>query len=151
MRRPVPAYAAAIDEGRPIADLNMTPLIDVLLVLIVMFILLVPTMTSEVPITLPGPSRAALPATTHRLTMARDGAVALDGVGGSEAALAARLGAVVRDEQATLVMRTDPAARYEGWVSAGAGGGEAGGGDAVGVRGGSGSQLVAVVPLLLSC
>ena len=35
MRRPTPAYALSIGEERPIADLNMTPLIDVLLVLIV--------------------------------------------------------------------------------------------------------------------
>ena len=113
MRRPVPAYAAVIDEGQPIADLNVTPLIDVLLVLIVMFIMVIPVMTNEVPITLPGPSRAALPAATHRLTVAREGAVALDRVGVNEVALAARLEAVVRDEQATLVIRTDPAARYE--------------------------------------
>lgn len=116
MRRPVPAYAAVAAEGRPIADLNMTPLIDVLLVLIVMFILLVPTVTNEIPITLPAPSPKALPLTTHRLEVTRAGAVALDGVGVSDAALAARLGAMARDEQATLVMRTDPAARYERFV-----------------------------------
>lgn len=115
MRRPVPAYAAAIEEGRPIADLNMTPLIDVLLVLIVMFILLVPPTVNEVPIALPGPGRP-LPLTTHRLTVARGGAVALDGVGVSDAGLAARLGPIGRDEQATLVLRTDPQARYERFV-----------------------------------
>ena len=115
MRRPVPAYANAIEEGRPIADLNMTPLIDVLLVLIVMFILVIPAMTNEVPITLPAPGKV-MPATTHRLTVARDGGVMLDGVGVSETALAARLGAVGRDEQATLVMRTDGQARYERFV-----------------------------------
>lgn len=109
MRRSVSAFAGAVEEGRPIADLNMTPLIDVLLVLIVMFILLVPTLTNEVPIDLPQGPRAGAPVTTHRLTVARDGAVALDGVAVSEAALAA----VGRDEQAVLVMRTDPAARYE--------------------------------------
>lgn len=113
MRRPVPAYAAAVEDGRPIAELNMTPLIDVLLVLIVMFILLVPKITNEVPITLPRPSGKALPATTHRLEMARSGAATLDGVAVSDAELAARLGPVGRDERATLVMRTDPAARYE--------------------------------------
>lgn len=113
MRRLVPAYAGAVEEGRPITDLNMTPLIDVLLVLIVMFILGVPAMTNEVPVGLPGPSAATLPVTTHRLAGARDGAVMLDGVGVSDSGLAARLGAVGREERATLVMRTDPAARYE--------------------------------------
>lgn len=113
MRRLTPAYAAAIGEGRPIADLNITPLIDVLLVLIVMFIMVIPVMTNEVPVTLPAPGGQVLPATTHRLTVARDGAVALDGVGVSDVALAARLSAVAREERATLVMGTDPAARYE--------------------------------------
>ena len=117
MRRPVPAHTMAIEEGRPIADLNMTPLIDVLLVLIVMFIMVIPAMTNEVPVTLPGPSREALPMTTHRLAVARDGAVMLDGVGVSDAALAARLSAVARAEQATLVMATDPAARYERFLA----------------------------------
>ena len=113
MRRSVPAYAMAMEEGQPIADLNMTPLIDVLLVLIVMFIIVIPPMTNEVPVVLPGPSQAALPMTTHRLVVARDGAVMLDGVGVSDVGLAARLAAVERDERATLVMRTDPQARYE--------------------------------------
>lgn len=113
MRRLVPAYAGAIEEGRPIADLNMTPLIDVLLVLIVMFILLVPRPTDEVPVSLPQGARLDAPLTTHRLAVTRAGAVALDGVAVSDPGLAARLGAVARDERATLVMRTDPAARYE--------------------------------------
>lgn len=117
MRRLVPAYAGAMEEGRPIADLNMTPLIDVLLVLIVMFIMVIPAMTNEVPVVLPGPSTAALPVTTHRLVVARDGAVMLDGVGVSDSALGVRLGAIGREERATLVMRTDPAARYERFLA----------------------------------
>lgn len=116
MRRPVPAYAGAMQEGAVIADLNMTPLIDVLLVLIVMFILLVPVMTNEIPIVLPQGTSPVLPRTTHRLEVARGGAVALDGVAVDAAGLAARLGAIGRDEQATLVMRTDPAARYARFV-----------------------------------
>lgn len=116
MRRSAPAYAAPVAEGRPIADLNMTPLIDVLLVLIVMFILLVPPMLNEVPINLPAPGGETLPVTEHRLAIARGGAVTLDGVGVSDAALAERLAPIARGEQATLVMRTDPQARYERFV-----------------------------------
>ena len=97
-----------------VADLNMTPLIDVLLVLIVMFILLVPTMTHEVPIDLPrpGPNRS-LPLERHRVVLARNGAVALDGVAMSDAGLAARLPAIAGNAQAELTMLTDPQARYE--------------------------------------
>lgn len=116
MRRPVPALAAAHNEGAVIADLNMTPLIDVLLVLIVMFILLVPVVTNEVPIDLPAGPSETLPQVTHRLTIAQGGAVALDGVAVSDAGLGGRLAALSADERATLVMRTDPEARYERFV-----------------------------------
>ena len=115
MRRPAPAYAAAVEEGRVIADLNMTPLIDVLLVLIVMFIMLVPVMTHQVSIDLPPPGPAtSAPATPHRLVMTRGGAVTLDGVGVSDAGLGERLAGLVRaDEGTTVVLGADPQARYE--------------------------------------
>lgn len=115
MRRPTPAYAAAAPDGRVIAELNMTPLIDVLLVLIVMFILLVPAMTHEVSIDLPqGTAPVTLPTAPHRLAMTRAGAVSLDGVGMTDAALGERLAALVRtDAKATVVLGADPLARYE--------------------------------------
>lgn len=113
MRRPVPAYAAA-NESRVIADLNMTPLIDVLLVLIVMFILLVPAMTHEVSIDLPSGPAAVGAVTPHRLVMTRDGAVTLDGVGVSGTGLGERLAELVRaDGRTTVVLASDPLARYE--------------------------------------
>jgi biopolymer transport protein ExbD len=111
MRRLQPAYANAVGEGRPIAELNMTPLIDVLLVLIVMFILLVPATMHELPVDLPGGATKEAPSVTHRLTVARDGAVALDGVGLSDAALAERLAALKDDAAVTLAAAPD--ARYE--------------------------------------
>lgn len=42
-------------------EMNMTPLIDVLLVLLVMMILSVPVMTHSVEVHLPGPGKATLP------------------------------------------------------------------------------------------
>ena len=111
MRRLQPAYASAVGEGRPIAELNMTPLIDVLLVLIVMFILLVPATMHELPVDLPrGPTTDA-PSVTHRLTVAHNGAVALDGIGMSDAALAGRLAAL--EDDAAITLAAAPDARYE--------------------------------------
>ncbi|MDB5571075.1 MAG: biopolymer transporter ExbD [Hyphomicrobiales bacterium] len=111
MRRPTPAYAAAVQEGRPISELNMTPLIDVLLVLIVMFILLVPAAVTELEVNLPAHAPVSgPPPVTYRVTVARDGAVALDGVGVSDAALAARLAAIGPD--AAVVLGADPQVRY---------------------------------------
>jgi biopolymer transport protein ExbD len=42
-----------LDDSRPISDLNTTPLIDVLLVLLVMFIITIPMQTHKVAIELP--------------------------------------------------------------------------------------------------
>lgn len=113
--RPVlarPAFAA--DHSEPIATLNITPLIDVMLVLLVMFILVLPALTHEVPLDLPQPAPDVhLPVTTHRLVLSRDGGAALDGVALADLALATRLGVLSHDRQAVLTMRTDPDARYE--------------------------------------
>ena len=106
------AYAA--DAGEPIAALNITPLIDMMLVLLVMFILVLPALTHEVPLDLPKPAPdRTLPVTTHRLVLARNGGLALDGVAIGEAALRVRLGAIAADRQAELTLRTDPETRYE--------------------------------------
>ena len=47
------AMAGGNDDGEPMVDLNMTPLIDVLLVLIIMFIITIPIQTHAVKLDLP--------------------------------------------------------------------------------------------------
>ena len=49
------AYATPVDQATPMGDLNTTPLIDVMLVLLVMFIITIPVATHEVSVDLPGP------------------------------------------------------------------------------------------------
>lgn len=75
----------------PLAELNITPLIDVLLVLIVMFILCLPAMTNELPIDLPGRPGRASDAPVHRLAIGRSGAVSWDGAAVDTAGLDAQL------------------------------------------------------------
>ena len=47
------AMSGGHDDGQPMMDLNMTPLIDVLLVLLIMFIITIPIQTHAVKIDLP--------------------------------------------------------------------------------------------------
>ena len=49
------AYSARIrqDIGRPMSDMNITPLIDVMLVLLIMFIIVIPIATHALQIPLP--------------------------------------------------------------------------------------------------
>ena len=70
------AYASsAVTIEDPVPALNVTPLIDVLLVLIVMLILTIPIMTHKVPIDLPAPGpRTVAPTTYHRISIAPSGA-----------------------------------------------------------------------------
>lgn len=49
------AFAAPAQQNSPMGDLNTTPLIDVMLVLLVMFIITIPVATHEVEIPLPIP------------------------------------------------------------------------------------------------
>jgi biopolymer transport protein ExbD len=97
----------------PLSDLNITPLIDVMLVLLVMMILTLPTVLHKVPIDLPQGKAPPSETVTHPLVLARDGRVTLDGVALSDAAMPARFKALDADPKALLVMRTDPQARYD--------------------------------------
>jgi len=110
-RRPIQAVAT----DAPISALNTTPLIDVMLVLLIMFIVTVPIATHKVKIDLPsGPPLVRTEPEIHRLDMDKAGRLAFDGAPIGEAALEARLAAMRdADPDAVLHFRTDGQARYE--------------------------------------
>lgn len=105
---------AFVDHAAPIATMNMTPLIDVLLVLLVMMILTVPIVTNTVPVDLPQPGPPPPgPHKIHRIDLAASGALRFDGVPIGDAALPARLAALRRDPAADLQIAAAAEARYE--------------------------------------
>ncbi|MCL6249847.1 biopolymer transporter ExbD [Altererythrobacter sp. KTW20L] len=50
------AMSGGSDDGTPMMDMNMTPFIDVLLVLLIVFIMSIPVATHAINIDLPAPS-----------------------------------------------------------------------------------------------
>ncbi len=111
-RRFAPAFATPSAE--PISDLNTTPLIDVMLVLLIMFIITIPVTSHKVKLDLPSVELPTVAEEPHLLDMDRAGRLYWDGAGISEARLPAYLIAL-RDAgpEAVLHFRADGQTRYE--------------------------------------
>ena len=113
-RRSRPAFASASEL--PISTLNTTPLIDVMLVLLIMFIITIPLMTHSVKMDLPtsAPPREAAEPPIHRLDLSAAGSVSWDGVPIARSTLPAKLDALAdSDQNPILHFRADGEARYE--------------------------------------
>ena len=78
------------------ADINVTPLVDVMLVLLIIFMVTAPLLKAGVPVELPDSRAKALGEDKDQLTitLARDGAVFLDDAAVAPGELADRLSAV---------------------------------------------------------
>jgi biopolymer transport protein TolR len=59
--------------SRPMSDINMTPLIDVMLVLLVIFIITAPLMSSSLKLDLPKAENSAAPSAAAVIALAIDG------------------------------------------------------------------------------
>ena len=55
------AMAIGRDDNDPVMEMNTTPLIDVMLVLLIMFIITIPIQTHAVKVPLPGPTPPTTP------------------------------------------------------------------------------------------
>ncbi len=106
-------FATAARNQQPMSAMNITPLIDVLLVLLVMMILTIPAITHKVPLDLPQPGHAdPQNMVVHQLDLAANGALRLDGAALAPNALPARLVALKADPNAELHVAADPQAPF---------------------------------------
>ncbi len=100
---------------RPMAEINMIPLIDVMLVLLVIFIITAPLLTHSVKIDLPrASSNPNITRPDHIQLGIREDGIFWNGEPVSAAELAQRLaGAAARQPQPELHIRADRMVRYE--------------------------------------
>ncbi|KAF1044866.1 ExbD/TolR family protein [Xylophilus sp.] len=102
-------------SGRPMSDINVTPLVDVMLVLVVIFILTAPLLASAIRLDLPRSVAAAPgePPRALRLAVDAAGRAYVDDVPVDGPALAARLAeAAARDPATEVQLRADAAVPY---------------------------------------
>jgi biopolymer transport protein ExbD len=104
-----------VPEPRPLIEMNTTPLIDVMLVLLIMLIITIPIQTHAVKFDIPTCGNCPAPrATKNEVAIARSGAILWNGVDVGEEGLRYELALTKRMEPAPeLHLRPDPQARYE--------------------------------------
>ena len=110
------AFGTQDDTDEVMNEINMTPLVDVMLVLLIIFIITVPVMKHAVNIDLPRASNAqqVVKPETVRLSVDANGSYYINDTSISDADLAPRLQAeAARNPQPDLHIRGDKAVRYE--------------------------------------
>jgi biopolymer transport protein ExbD len=103
-------------QGAPMADINVTPMVDVMLVLLVIFIITAPLFTHAVKLDLPAAQSAPAPEKPETVTLSIDpvGAIFWNDAPVSQADLPARMAAAAQKQpQPELQLRADKATRYE--------------------------------------
>ena len=103
-------------SAQPMAEINTTPLVDVMLVLLVIFIITAPLFQQAVPVDLPRVDATRIDDKPQTVSVALDaeGRVFVDGVAVARDALGARFaGAAGNGRQPELHLRADRGTRYE--------------------------------------
>jgi biopolymer transport protein TolR len=104
-------------RAQPMAEINVTPFVDVMLVLLIIFMVAAPLLTVGVPVRLPETAAEALPTVTEEpltVTLTADGGVAIMTTEVAEGELVPRLRAVAGERADTRIfLRADGAIPYE--------------------------------------
>ena len=110
------AFGTQDDSDEVMNEINMTPMVDIMLVLLIIFIITIPVMKHSVNIDLPRATNEAqnIKPETLRLSVDAQGAYYLNDVQIADAALAPILKmAAAQDPQPELHIRGDKSVRYE--------------------------------------
>jgi biopolymer transport protein ExbD len=106
--------------GGPMADINVTPLVDVMLVLLIIFMVTAPPLSTPIPVDLPQPTRnndpPPPPVDPIKIRIDASGTVNMNGNIVDMRTLSAEFaiqGGLEVKEQAKLEIETDPEAEYE--------------------------------------
>ena len=103
---------------RPMAEINVTPMVDVMLVLLIIFMVAAPLLTVGVPIELPKTAAAPLPTEQEEpltIALTADGEILVQNAAVSRAELVPLLRAVSEERQSDKIfLRADGALPYEG-------------------------------------
>jgi biopolymer transport protein ExbD len=108
--------AGRASDVAPMSEMNTTPLIDVMLVLLIMFIISVPMQPHEAKMDLPNgpPPVKEILRVKNELALSANGQLRWNGDAISDRELTATMGEISRyDEQPEVHFRPDAAARYQ--------------------------------------
>lgn len=106
--------SSPVAEDQPFSQLNITPLIDVLLVLLVMLMLSIPAVTHKVAVDLPTGTTGNTPAVINKLFLNAAGTAFWNDIPMDSDRLQVRLETMAKDPaKPQLHFETDARARYE--------------------------------------
>ncbi len=104
-------------KRKPMAEINVTPFVDVMLVLLIIFMVAAPLMTVGVPIELPKTAATALPSEEEEpltITITADGTLELQNTEIDRNTLVPKLQAIAAErENDKVFLRADGAVPYE--------------------------------------
>ncbi|KMK68133.1 protein TolR [Puniceibacterium sp. IMCC21224] len=104
-------------RAQPMAEINITPFVDVMLVLLIIFMVAAPLLTVGVPVELPKTAASALPSENEEpltVTLQADGVVMIQTTEVARADLVNRLRAIATERADDRVfLRADGAVPYE--------------------------------------
>ncbi len=104
------AMSGGSDDGEPMMEMNTTPLIDVMLVLLIMFIITIPVATHAVnidlPVATPPQDKPLIDPIKNKLVLSNDGQIIWNGQSINDGELLSNL-------QQTLKMPTEPELQFQ--------------------------------------